>query len=154
MLLTFRPTGTRSHRGQTMVEFAIVAPLFFLLVFALIDYGRLFFTQMEVEEAVQEAGRYASTGNTQAGFTRLQSIESVLQQSAASINVPIANIQVSSLSNGNWVQGSAGGPGDTVMIQVTMDLNLLTPMVAQYFPNSKYSFTASTTFQNEPFNAS
>lgn len=137
-----------------MVEFAIVAPLFFLLVFALIDYGRLFFTQMEVEEAVQEAGRYASTGNAQAGFTRLESIESVLQQSAASINVPIANIQVSSLNNGNWVQGSAGGPGDTVMIQVTMDLNLLTPMVAQYFPNSKYSFTASTTFQNEPFNAS
>ena len=137
-----------------MVEFAMIAPLFFLLIFAVIDYARLFFTQMEVEEAVQEAGRYASTGNSQTGMTRLASIENLLQQSAADINVPIANMQISSLTNGVWVNGSAGGPSDTVMIQVTLSLNLLTPLVAQYFPGSAYSFTASTTFQNEPFNAS
>ncbi|HVA77950.1 MAG TPA: TadE/TadG family type IV pilus assembly protein [Candidatus Binataceae bacterium] len=134
-----------------MVEFAMVAPLFFLLIFAVVEFGRLFFTQMQLEEAVQEAGRYASTGNTQTGLTRLQSIEADLQKSAAGINVPISNIQISSLVNGVWVSGSAGGPSDTVLIQVTMSLNLLTPMVGQYFPNSAYSFTASTTFQNEPF---
>ncbi|MGC1676247.1 MAG: TadE/TadG family type IV pilus assembly protein [Candidatus Binataceae bacterium] len=137
-----------------MAEFAMVAPLFFLLIFGIIEYGRLFFTQMELEEAVQEAGRYASTGNSEGGLTRLASIEAVLQQDAVNINVPIANIQVSSLTNGVWVSGSAGGPSDTVLIQVTMNLKLLTPMIGQYFPSSTYSFTASTTFQNEPFSPS
>ncbi|MFZ0660445.1 MAG: TadE/TadG family type IV pilus assembly protein [Candidatus Binataceae bacterium] len=134
-----------------MAEFAMVAPLFFLLIFGVIEYGRLFFTQMELEEAVQEAGRYASTGNNTTGLTRLASIEAILQQDAVNINVPISNIQISSLTDGVWVAGSAGGPSDTVLIQVTMTMNLLTPMIGKFFPNSQYSFTASTTFQNEPF---
>lgn len=154
MPLSFRSSRARSANGQTMVEFAMVAPLFFLLIFGIIEYGRLFFTQMELEEAVQEAGRYASTGNSEGGLTRLASIEAVLQQDAVNINVPIANIQISSLINGVWVSGSAGGPSDTVLIQVTMNMNLLTPMIGQYFPDSTYTFTASTTFQNEPFSPS
>ena len=70
------------------------------------------------------------------------------------INVPIQNIQISSLTNGVWVAGSAGGPGDTVAITVTMGMKLLTPMIEQHFPNGVYTFTASTTFQNQPFPAS
>jgi Flp pilus assembly protein TadG len=68
-----------------MVEFAMVAPLFFLLLFAVFDYGRLFFTQIEIEEAVQEAGRFASTGNANVGLSRLQSVEAVLTQDAGSV---------------------------------------------------------------------
>lgn len=134
-----------------MVEFALIAPLFLLLVCGVIDYGRLFFTQSSLEDAVQEAGRYASTGNSQSGLTRLQSIEAVLQQAAVGMNVPIQNIQISSFTNGAWVPGSAGGPGDTVAITVTMGMKLLTPMIGHHFPNGIYTFTASTTFQNEPF---
>jgi Flp pilus assembly protein TadG len=134
-----------------MVEFALIAPLFLLLVLGMMEYGWMMFTQVELEDAVQEAGRYASTGNSQSGKSRLQSIVAVLQQGAVGVNVPIQNIQVSSLTNGSWVSGSAGGPGDTVAITVTMQLSLLTPMIAQYFPHGVYSFTASTTFKNEPF---
>ncbi len=83
-----------------MVEFALIAPLFLLLVCGVIDYGRLFFTQSTLEDAVQEAGRYASTGNSLSGLTRLQSIEAVLQQAAVGMNVPIQNIQISSFTNG------------------------------------------------------
>ena len=60
--------GRRRHRlrsmnGQTIVEFAFVVLIFFLLVFAVLDFGRLFFVQMSMQNAVQEAGRFASTGN-------------------------------------------------------------------------------------------
>jgi Flp pilus assembly protein TadG len=48
--------------GQAMAEFLLVAPLFFFLIFAVFDYAHLFLVQMEVENAVQEAGRYASRG--------------------------------------------------------------------------------------------
>jgi len=139
------------ENGQTMVEFALIAPLALMLICGVTDYGRLFFVQASLEDAVQQAGRYASTGNSQSGLTRLQSIEAVLQQAAVDVNIPIQNIQISSLTNGSWVSGSAGGPGDTVAITVTMGMKLLTPMIGRYFPNGTYTFTASTTFQNEPF---
>ena len=58
-----RPSEGGSTTGQAMVEFLLVAPLFFFLIFAVFDFGHLFLVQMEVENAVQEAGRFASTGN-------------------------------------------------------------------------------------------
>lgn len=136
-----------------MVEFLLVAPLFFFLVFAVFDFGRLFLTQMEVENAVQEAGRFASTGNHVAdpkspgqSLSRVNSIIATLQQAA--FGTQIANIQISSLRGGN---GSAGGPGDTVTVSVTSNLKLMTPMIARGFPNGMYTFVSSASFKNEPF---
>jgi Flp pilus assembly protein TadG len=154
-----RPVTRRARRfarGQTMVEFILVAPLYFFLTFAVIDFGRMFFVQMNLQQAVQEAARYASTGNhlpnpNNAGqnLSRVASIISMAQQAAAGAN--ITNIQVSSLVGG---AGSAGGPGDTVTVSVTTSLPLMTPMAASFFPNGAYTFTSSATFKNEPFSPS
>ena len=46
-----------SAKGQDMVEFAMVASLFFLLLFAVMDYGWLMFAQLNVQQAVDEIGR-------------------------------------------------------------------------------------------------
>jgi Flp pilus assembly protein TadG len=136
-----------------MVEFILVAPLYFLLTFAVIDFGRMFFVQMNLQQAVQEAARYASTGNHLAdpktpgqNLSRINSIIAEVQQSA--IGASITNVQISSLGGG---VGSAGGPGDTVTVSLTTNLKLMTPMVARFFPNGAYTFTSSATFKNEPF---
>lgn len=47
--------------------------------------------------------------------------------------------------------GSAGGPGDTLIISLTTNLKLMTPIVAQYFKNGTYTFTVAVSFKNEPF---
>jgi Flp pilus assembly protein TadG len=140
-----------------MVEFALVVPFFFLLVCTLMDFGRLFFVQMSAEEAVQEAGRFASTGNTMANpadpnqqLTRIQSITQVVENSAF-LDPSSTNVQVSSLAGG---VGNAGGPNDTVTVSLTTNLPLMTPMVAAFFPNGIYTFTSSATFRNEPFPSS
>ena len=136
-----------------MLEFVLVAPLYFLLTFAVIDFGRLFFVQMNVQHAVQEAARYASTGNhlpdpnnPGQNLSRIASIIAEVQQ--ASAGAPIGNVQVSSVGGG---AGSAGGPGDTVTVSVTTNLALMTPMMGKFFPHGLYSFTSSATFKNEPF---
>jgi Flp pilus assembly protein TadG len=146
----------RPTTGQAMVEFLFVAPLFFFLIFAVFDFGRLFLVEMEIENAVQEAGRYASTGNHLAdpknpgqSLSRVNSIIATLQQAA--FGQQVSNIQISSLNGGS---GSAGGPGDTVTISVTSNLKLMTPIVASGFPNGTYTFISSATFKNEPFSAS
>jgi len=142
-----------SLRGQTMIEFILVAPLYFLLTFAVIDFGRMFFVQMSVQQAVQEAARFASTGqhlpdpkNPGQSLSRIASITQEVQNAAVGANV--ASVQVSSLAGG---AGSAGGPGDTVTVSVTTNLTLMTPMVAKFFPGGVYTFVSSATFKNEPF---
>src|SRR5689334_8324099 len=49
----------RSH-GQAMVEFALVAPLFFLLMFGIIQLGLLFGGQNGLVSATRDEARYAA----------------------------------------------------------------------------------------------
>ena len=46
--------------GTSAVEFAILAPIFFAITFGVIDAGRLVWTQMSMEHAVESAARCAS----------------------------------------------------------------------------------------------
>ena len=57
----------KSCGGQTLVEIALVSMTFFLASFALIDFSWLMFNQMNMQDAVREAGRYAATGNSSGG---------------------------------------------------------------------------------------
>lgn len=45
--------------GQALVEFALVAPLFFLLIFAIIDFGRYVYYVQILNNAAREGARYA-----------------------------------------------------------------------------------------------
>lgn len=53
--------GLRLGRGresaQSLVEFALVLPMFLLLLFALVDFGRAFFTWQVVTNASREGAR-------------------------------------------------------------------------------------------------
>ena len=56
-----RPCGLyrRNRRGAAAVEFALVAPVFFLLVFGLIEYGRMVMVQQMLTNASREGARHA-----------------------------------------------------------------------------------------------
>jgi Flp pilus assembly protein TadG len=139
--------------GTTLLEFALVLPVFVLLMFAVADFARLFYVEMTLQNAVREAGRYAITGNHQPdpnhhgqNLSRVQSIQYVAQQEAMGLDV--SNLQIVSASGG---VGNAGGPGDTVTLSLTTNLHLVTPVIAQFFTNGVYTFTVSVAFRNEHF---
>jgi len=52
-------TRRRRTKGQTLVEFALVAPWFFLLLFAIIEGGRFVFFYEVLNNATREGARYA-----------------------------------------------------------------------------------------------
>jgi Flp pilus assembly protein TadG len=52
----FRDTET----GQSLVEFSMVLPIFLLLLFALVDFGRGFYTWLVVTNAAREGARAAA----------------------------------------------------------------------------------------------
>lgn len=144
---------SRSEEGQSLLEFAFTASLFFLLLFALFDFGHLFFVEMDVQNALQQAARYGSTGNhlpdpknPHHTLSRVASIISTLKTDA--MGVKLTDIQVSSLNGGAH---SAGGPGDMLTVSVTARMSLVTPLVAQMFPKGEFKFTESITVRNEPF---
>jgi Flp pilus assembly protein TadG len=151
-------SGFELTKGQTFVEFAMVAALFLLLLFAVMDYGWLMFAQMNVQQAIQDGGRFASTGNhsTDSSGNNLSRINSIIQVVQNEVSVPGVNpqnLQISSVSGttGATTVGSAGGPGDTVTLTLVTTLPLFTPLIGQFFPARGYTFTSSATFKNEPF---
>jgi Flp pilus assembly protein TadG len=50
----------RRERGASIVEFAIVAPLLFLLLFGIIDFGWAFSQNLDVKHAAREGARLAA----------------------------------------------------------------------------------------------
>ena len=48
------------RRGQSMVELALVLPLFLLMLFGLVDMGRLVYASTTMSQAAREAARVAS----------------------------------------------------------------------------------------------
>jgi Flp pilus assembly protein TadG len=46
-------------RGQALAEFALVAPIFFLLLFSIIEFGRYVYTVQIINNAAREGARYA-----------------------------------------------------------------------------------------------
>jgi len=144
---------TGSSDGNAMVEFAIVAPMFLLLVIACMEFAVLFNVQMTLQSAVRAAGRYAITGNhlpdpLHSGqmLSRVASITKIAQQEAMGLDV--SGIAISSTVGGS---GNAGGPGDTVTISLTSAVPILTPLFTQFFMNGQYTTTARVSFRNEPF---
>ncbi len=50
----------RNRRGSVAVEFGLIAPILFLLIFGLIDFGRAYYTVHDLAAAVREGARYAA----------------------------------------------------------------------------------------------
>lgn len=52
----------RSQKGQATVELALTLPILILLIFGIIDFGRIFHASLTLDHAGREAARIASLG--------------------------------------------------------------------------------------------
>src|ERR1700709_1456725 len=57
----------RNRRGSAAVEFALVAPVFFALLFAIIETAIVFFAGQVLETVTQDSARMIMTGQAQTG---------------------------------------------------------------------------------------
>lgn len=55
------PDTRASRSGQSVVEFALVAPLLLILLVAIVDFARVYTTVMSVESSAREAADYGTT---------------------------------------------------------------------------------------------
>jgi Flp pilus assembly protein TadG len=132
-----------------MVEFALIAPIFFLLVFGMLEYGMVFRDYLTVANTTRSGARVASAGgkNVAADYQILQSVKSA---SAALPSSSIVRIVVfrsdatgvfnASCKAGTAVTNLAGTPGCNVYSAADMSLTQ-----AQLTTTGKSNFWAPTT---------
>ena len=162
----------RNSRASAAVEFALVAPVFFALLFAIIEVALMFFASQVLETITQNSARMIVTGQAQTGgFTQTQFKTYVCGQIPALFNCgslfvdvesypSFSNITMSSQidANGNFVnnnmQYSPGGPGDIVVVRLFYPWQLFVTGLGFNISNlsgSQRLLVATAAFQNEPY---
>ncbi|MGJ7919181.1 TadE/TadG family type IV pilus assembly protein [Neobacillus sp. LXY-4] len=123
----------RSEKGQSLVEFALVLPVLLLLLFGIVDFGRIFHAYLTIDQAGREAARVASIGNDDGVIknTAINYGESInLQGSQVTINPP-----------------STRASGDEVEITIIYPIDFLTPVIGDIV--SPLTLTDKTTMRVE-----
>jgi hypothetical protein len=163
-------TGHANQSGQTMVEFALVASAFLLLIFGMFDLAFFYYTRVTLQNAVRQGARYAITGNCSnpgsgcfsninggggGSGDRLNSIvNTVVSYSFGLITTSQVSVVCSGACLGYYGNGgtnNAGGPGDTVRIAVTYTWQPW--IISKFVPRfgTSFPYTVSSTFRNEQF---
>src|SRR6266571_791374 len=87
----------RNRRGSAAVEFALVAPVFFALLFAIIETALVFFASQVLETVTQNSARMIMTGQAQtAAYTQAQFATYVCNQVPALFTCGNISIDVQS----------------------------------------------------------
>ena len=60
-----------SRKGQTLVEFAITLPVLLVLMFGIVEFGRIFQAWVSIQNSARESARYASTNQYQSRYDSL-----------------------------------------------------------------------------------
>lgn len=76
----FYNRAKREDKGAAIVEYAILLPLFFLLIFGIIEMATIFWIESTLEQAVQKVARFTRTGDTVTGQTRLATAKGLIDQ--------------------------------------------------------------------------
>lgn len=146
----------RRQSGTTLVEMAIIAPLFILVLIAIIEVSFMFFTTLTMQYAVREGARYAITGRSDTNSTQLASVMNVIRTNSAGYLDTVCpkfsvNGTASSSSNASTLLGA---PGDIIVLRLDCTWKLATPIVAAVFPNGEYKFAVAATMQNTAYTPS
>lgn len=109
-----RPHG--GERGQSLVEFALVIPIFLVVLFAIVDFGMAFHAWITVTNSAREGGRLGSVHASAAAIEqRVRDTADTLDQGNLSVTVTNADDQ-------------GGQPGESVVVDVSYSYSLMTPL--------------------------
>ena len=114
MIKLIRARRKNGEKGQALVEFALLFPIFLLLLFAIIDFGMGFYSWITVTNAAREGARLGVVMATS------QQIEDRVYQTA---DLPNESTQMTVT-----VTNAQGSPGTSEVVVVDYDYDLITPL--------------------------
>ena len=96
----------RDNRGTTALEFALTAPVFFLFIFGIIEFGLLLWTQIGLQHGAEMAARCASVDSTLCPNSNPGAITTYAAQQAFGLALPSQTFTYSTPACGNQVSAS------------------------------------------------
>jgi hypothetical protein len=163
------------EKGAALVEFALVAVIFFTVLFSIIEFGYLFWGNLSMQHAVREGSRYAvvtvptiftpdsplDPGTQKAKRCRaiIKATEDNSMGFYARVSPVVKFSTIDALGN-IQVLGSGpedcGGAEQIVVMHIDCSLPLITPfsqvlslLGTRIFTDNKYKFSVSTTMRVE-----
>ncbi len=153
------------NRGATALEFALLAPVYFLLILGVVECGIMFWVNLTMQYAVREGARYAITGQSNldpnaSNQQRYLAVIEAIKDNSIGLFDQVHPVVATSINGGplrtygdstQYTSGMFGGPGDIVMLQLNCFWPLTTPLVAPYFMAGNYNFSVAATMRNEAY---
>lgn len=124
----------RRERGQALVEFALVVPVLVLILFGVVETGRMFNAWLVAANAAREGARV--------GAVQASSSEITARVLAAAPNLDPSKITVE-------VVNAQGAPGTAVTVRVRYSFLFIVPLIANLFPSNPYSLLSEVTMRLE-----
>lgn len=140
-------------RGQALAEFAMVVPLFLLLLFGIVDIGRYVYGSNALSQSAREAARAGSVAygpnDCDALVTRVECVKAVAVNRAIGVLVRETDVAVSCQrlnAAGNFATCAGTWKADDRMtVTIETDLNLVTPLIAQWLGTVEMTGSATVT---------
>jgi Flp pilus assembly protein TadG len=125
--LTRRSMRRPRSRGQSMVEFALVVPIFLLILCGILDLGVVLYSQMTVISAAREGARVATTMTEDPGAIP-GAVQNQVEAAAGGLDVATS---VCRIPKGGGGCGGLGGAeaGDSIRVVVTYDHHAFFPLL-------------------------
>ena len=133
----FRSRRCHARRGVAAVEFAILAPLFFLLIFGMIESGRAIMVQQVLVNASREGSRRAVIEDA-----TVEEVKAVVTDYLAGASVAGTTVTVSPGSLSDL------GFGDPVTVSVSVPYSSVSWLPSPWFMSGK-TLAASSTMRGE-----
>ena len=94
------------ERGASALEFALIAPAFFLFIFGIIEFGLLFWTQIGLQHGAEMAARCASINANLCLTNNPSTITTYAMQQAYGLTLPVSTFTYSTAACGNQVSAT------------------------------------------------
>jgi Flp pilus assembly protein TadG len=107
-----RERRRRRERGQALVEFALVVPIFLILVLGIVDFGWALRSWITVTNSAREGARLGAVGAT---------CDDIKQRA---VDTSAGLLTLSDVT----AQNCQGDPGTSVVVTVTHDYSFITPL--------------------------
>lgn len=95
-----RRISNTNERGTTMAEFALISVVFFMIIFGIIEFGRLMYTHNALTDAARRGARYAALHQEAKTSAKLLCVQNVVIYGESRVNPSTCAATGSPLING------------------------------------------------------
>lgn len=115
-----------AQRGQTLIEFALVAPLVLLFLLAVVDFGIAIDRRLVLDHAVREGARYAAVGGDVLATSTPASVSDIQGRTAAHAQGIVEEASVAVCYTDENGNGRLADIGDGVEVRVRYEHDFVT----------------------------